>query len=68
MNDVAYRIVTSSPVKHGTLVVGSVPFGGIASGETCTQFYRGAEKTIANEVPIHTGLVNRFDDYTYYSN
>jgi hypothetical protein len=63
MNDVVYRINTLAPVKmQGTIVVAASPQ---ISG--AFKFYRGEERTIANETAVGTGLVNRFDDPTYYT-
>jgi hypothetical protein len=62
MNDVAYRINTSAPVKaQGTIVVACSP---AISG--AFKFNRDKEKTYANET-VATGLVNKFDETTYYT-
>ena len=60
MNDVAYRINTSDTVKKGTAIVSIQKNGSYEA-------YRANEKTFANESPTCTGLVDRFDEITYYT-
>lgn len=63
MQDVAYRINNALPVKtKGTVVtnqVGSSLYGTYFVENTFTQ-------TVPNETVSGTGLVDRFDDRTYY--
>ena len=66
MNDVAYRLNTGLPVKKfGTSTVNSGGISPVASGGF--QFGNTNTKTITNESPAGTGLVNRFDDPTFYT-
>lgn len=66
MNDVAYRLNTSLPVKKfGTVTVHSGGFTPTASGGF--QYNNTNTNTITNESPAGTGLVNRFDETTYYT-
>lgn len=67
MNDVAYRLNTALPVrKEGTVVVNNgsrLNLTAVASGSV---YYRGVEKTMADET-ASTGIVDRMDDYKYYT-
>ncbi len=66
MNDVAYRLNTALPVKkHGTVTVNTGGIKPAASGGF--QFNNDNTQTVVNESPAGTGLVNRFDEPTYYS-
>ena len=66
MNDVVYRLNTSLPVKkYGTETVHTGGFTPTASGGF--QYNNNHTITITNESPAGTGLVNRFDDPTYYT-
>ena len=66
MNDVVYRLNTSLPVKKfGTSTVNTGGFTPTASGGF--QYNNNNVRTITNESPAGTGLVNRFDDPTYYT-
>lgn len=62
MNDVAYRINTAAPVKAmGTIVVAASP---AISG--AFKYQRDSEYRYPNE-NVGTGLVNKFDETTYYT-
>lgn len=66
MNDVAYRINTSLPVKKfGTATINAGGMRISASGGF--EFNNDNMRTVPNESPAGTGLVNRFDDPTYYT-
>jgi hypothetical protein len=68
MNDVAYRInATENVKKFGTSVVNNGTLSNLKPSASGSVFYRGNEWTVPNESPAGTGLVNRFDDPTYYS-
>ena len=61
MDDVAYRINTSLPVKtKGTIMINDTGNSKIYSEDNTHT------KTVTNESVSGTGLVNRFDDVTYY--
>jgi hypothetical protein len=70
MNDVCYRINNVGTVKKfGTMIVNNGGGGGLqftpnASGST---YYRDQQWSLPTEQPGGTGLVNRFDDPTYYT-
>ena len=68
MNDVAYRINNAGVVtKGGTVVVNNGSLLNLQSTASGSVFYRGNQTTVATEQPAGTGLVNRFDDPTYYT-
>jgi len=68
MNDVAYRLNTANPViKQGTVVVNNGSKSNLTASASGSVFYRGEQYTMPNETPGNTGLVNRFDDPTYYT-
>lgn len=60
MQDVAYRLNNSDTVKRGTAIVSIQKNGSYEA-------YRANQKTFANESPTCTGLVNKFDEVTYYT-
>lgn len=68
MNDVAYRINNTGVVtKFGTVTVHNGSQSNLKATASGSVFYRGSQVTVANESPAGTGLVNRFDDPTYYA-
>ncbi len=68
MNDVAYRLNTSNPViKYGTVVVNNGSRINLKATASGSVFYRDNQVTMPDETPGNTGMVNRLDDYTYYS-
>lgn len=68
MNDVVYRINTALPVtKFGTVVTGAQNKAALPGNSGTIQFYKAHTVTLSTEVPGNTGLVDRFDDPTYYT-
>lgn len=68
MNDVAYRLNTARPVaKFGTIVVNNGSRSNLDVTASGSVYQRDSEYTMPNETPGNTGLVNRFDDITYYT-
>ena len=69
MNDVAYRLNTGNPVKKfGTTIINTGGLTGLTpSASGGMQYYNDNTKTVPNENASGTGLVNRFDDPTYYT-
>lgn len=69
MNDVAYRLNTANPVKkYGTMIVNTGGLTGVTPTGSGGMYYNNDNtRTVVNESPAGTGLVNRFDDPTYYT-
>jgi len=67
MNDVAYRLNTGLPVrKEGTCVVNNGSKSNLNAGASGSVYMRNEEITMANET-ASTGIVDRMDDYKYYT-
>jgi hypothetical protein len=67
MHDVAFRLNTSQPIKANNVVVANGSSLQLTSANSGATFYREYQRTFINESVPGTGLVNRHDDYTYYS-
>jgi len=67
MNDVAYRLNTALPVrKEGTCVVNNGSRLNLDVNASGSVYMRSKEITMANET-ANTGIVDRMDDYKYYT-